>query len=526
LISVLINDIVFSLAWCVKTLFYGGDGRSIKLIEGIGVIERSYGSWPFGLFRRAGQDAPEEVRPTTLILARCVSVPHEMIWGFGQRGQVHAEAPSVIDSPERMPMPQLKHAPNARRAVFFVAAIVATATGLLACQARHEAVADAYFRSDAGSFGKALVVQPVDQGEARTFPIPRVMAADMQGTHICAVDLDRKLWSATYPSGSIDDLGGMPGGMSPSEAPLLVRADIHGQCFFARDATHLGIGQAGHATRSLAIRGDAFAWTGMDYVPALDMLAIVGGTGFAVVGNVATKPDIATVKVHGQVRGMTVDALSCCAKLSPDGRTLYARAETGDAYLTGHDVIGAFDTATGEFKRVYIPHLVDLKTLYANCAVNAGASEEAQANCRKEADGRLVEVEDAKGRTTNITAEPHDFDLSPDGTTLYVSVITGIPAASEDGDTERSQLVAIDTRSGQVTPLPISPGAHFGTTASGKYLIADGSETIPVMAVEGSAKPPATYEKNDVVRAYALPEAKTVRVVPGEALIGTVKQAL
>jgi len=381
---------------------------------------------------------------------------------------------------------------------------------------------DAYFWSKGQGNNGTLVLQPVGTGDARELPVAEVVQANLYGTQVCALDIDRKLWGVALPSGDVEDHGHL----SP-DVPMQILADRHSQCLFPHDATHLGIALAGQRdARSIAIRGDGFAWTSLDYVPGLDMLAVVGEKRFAVVADVAGRSTIDTVEAHGHIDGLTVDGLSCCAKLSPDGHTLYAMAGTTDANFSGRDVIAAFDTGTGEIKRIYLPHFVDPASVLADCIHDHGEGADSQSYCETDTKEHPGEVVDANGATVEIIGEPQSFALSADGAMLYVRAVTGVVA--DDSVAERIQIVAIDTRSGAVTALPVVAHGAFAITASGNYLLAEHAVTVTSLYLAGIAAHGApvapTGPDDERIQAYALPGGKLAHAVPGQNLVGSAKK--
>lgn len=405
------------------------------------------------------------------------------------------------------------------------AAFLLACLGLAACTGRQPPPKDAYLWKDSSGDGR-IHVSTAEGSSLGTLRVDEAKTADLAGSgdHACAIAMDGND-VASHSAGlnaAPDARLRIPPDAStdPTDPPppSMIRADRHGQCLFPL-GSRLGwlSAQKPHGS-SIAISGDGFAWSSIDYAWAANSVALVGRDRFAVVQDVAKASTLSPVKLNGKVMGLSADSLSCCARLSPDGKTLYAIVEAGDEDMSGHTVLGAFDTSTGAFKQVYLPYFLDLP----DC--RGITDQEQQTDCEEHTrfpglgfySGKSIELE---------SGESQAFDLSPDGHTLYVRAITGI--ASNDTDHEQSQMLAIDTASGKVTPLPIISYGAFAVSASGKYLFVEDattltSEYIKGMAAQGHAQ---SNEKDGhhPIRVYALPAGQFIRELPGDRLIGAWK---
>lgn len=372
---------------------------------------------------------------------------------------------------------------------------------------------DSYIWNDlhAGKFK----IQSLDKPASSVLNVDGVVAADVDGRSgsTCAVDYDRTLWLGTKPSSSFKRVGRVLDHFKP-----LVRADGRGNCFFSYDESHLGIASAGRDNvTSIAVSEPGFAWTSIDYLPATDTLAMVGGNRFAVVQNPAAATSITTVRINGRVMGLSVDDLNCCARLSPDGKTLYSVADAGDDDMSGHTVLAAFDSATGAFKRVYLPYFGPPR----DCAKEE-TGDDARKLCEQDQvfPGRSFD----KPKVAFAEGEDQSFDISPDGSTLYARAYTGIDQESDDA--ERSQVVAIDTQTGKVTQLPIASFGKLAVSASGKYLLVENATTVASVYMDGIANngdlsAVKAAKKDPHIGLYSLPDGKLIRTLTGESLRGT-----
>lgn len=424
-----------------------------------------------------------------------------------------------------------KHAGNAliRYSSIGMALALMACLLLAACSASKPATPDGYLWKDDTSSNGRVHVQSVDGSSIGVLSVDEGNAAEVNSVDgtFCVADLQRVAWHGASLSGSPDAHRQMAADNSPSgplappiaPMPPMIRLDRHGQCLFPVGTAQLGIISTSKPSGATVNIGTGnFTWNSLAYAPATDSLALIGDDQFAVVQNVASLGQIPTVKVHGTAMGLTADSLSCCAKLSPDGKTLYSIAEVGDTNLSGHTVLGAFDAATGEFKRVYLPYFPDLP----DCSRISDADEHAE--CEKNSSfpgldfppGKSIELE---------SGEPQAFDLSPDGQTLYA--LAFIVDSSSD-DNQQSQVMAIDTHSGKVTPLPIVAYGAFAVSASGKYLFVEDATTLTSLYAKGMdnhGKPPAAEkDAKHPIRVYALPSGQFVRELSGEHLIGALKK--
>jgi hypothetical protein len=399
-------------------------------------------------------------------------------------------------------------------AVLAVVVAAVAASLVFSTSSRSAPLGDAYIYSDLSDPAGRLRIQAIDETKPAMLDVEGALAAHVDGAsgNTCAVDIDRAVWQGAALSGSFKSLAHMS-----ADVPPMVRTDSHGNCLFPQDDTHLGIVRANRAgAATLAVGAGDFKWNSIDYVPAIDMLAIVGVDQYAIVQNAAAATAIKPVKIHGKVMGLNVDGLSCCARLSPDGKTLYAVADTGDEDLSGHTVLAAFDGATGDFKRVYLPYF--------------GQAIDCQKQETQRAARELCEQHQAfparsfdKPKIAFAEGDEQSFDLSPDGHTLYARAFTGIDASSDDA--QRSQVVAIDTQTGKATPLPIASYGRVAVSASGKYLLVEHATTITSVYVDGVANHgdlSASKAAKDEPRLnlYTLPDGKFVRALSGDKLSG------
>jgi hypothetical protein len=404
-----------------------------------------------------------------------------------------------------------------------VAVLLASLT-LAACASKQAGPVDAYLSVDYHHASQANL-RAVDGSHLGTLPVEEVNAVDLRGTDsdTCMVDTDNVVWHSASPASSPDAHIRVPhDSMSAdpiTDRPIAtIRADRHGQCLFPSGAAELGVLSAQKPSGTRVTVGDGnFGWSSIDYVPATDTTALAGTDQFAVVRDVAHAGHVATVKVHGTVQGLTIDNLLCCAKLSPDGKTLYSMAEAGDEDHTSHTVLAAFDVATGAFKRFYLPYFIDLP----DCTRISDGDQ--RADCEK--DARFPSLSFYSGKSIELEGGAWQaFDLSPDGKTLYVEAITNVEP--ENGDNEQSQIIAVDVASGKATPLPIAAYGTFAVSASGKYLFVGDADTLAGEYAKGIAnhdQPVAKADERKPVQVYSLPLGQWVRDLPGDKLIGAVK---
>lgn len=380
---------------------------------------------------------------------------------------------------------------------------------------------NAYLWSKDGS----LVIQSIHGDVIDELSIRNVRHADINVTAgvICAVDATHAVKRATTQTRSADTVGYIPDAL-----PLTALADKLGNCLYPLDPTHIDIAGEKNTTFQIDSPEGAFEWAGMDYANASDTLAIVGVDRFTVVSNVSYRRTVSTVKIHGEASGLIPHSLRCCAKLSPDGKTLYAImiAASEDDVLGGITSVGAFDTATGELKRVYVPHRQDLAAIKAQCAALSPSSSPDRADCEFYAMHSPSEVTDGDGLSTEMEVDvPQFMDVSPDGRTLYVPAFTGHRADAYRLDNEEQQLVAIDTATGRISQLPFSAYGAFRVLSSGKYLVVENATTLASIYADGirsenpSPAPTRVKSERQGLQLYALPEGRVANDLPGDVLI-------
>jgi hypothetical protein len=370
----------------------------------------------------------------------------------------------------------------------------------LACGIAHAADAtppkDVYLWTDSSLSPMKINVQAIDGSEAKVLPVDDAKNASLalSGDTLCTLDLDHMLWHSSSITGAADAHVRIPDDAYHIETmdksmPFPLRADRHGQCLFPFGNSTLGwISAQTQRVATVTVGGD-FTWSAMDYVWATDSTVLVGRDQLAVVPNVTKAGRVATVKIHGKVHGLTIDSLTCCSRLSPDGKTLYSMAEAVDAGDTAETVLAAIDVASGLFERFYLPYYPGL----AGCG--KGLDRKQRADCQDNPKSLLfdhpqVELEGG---------EPQHIDLSPDGKMLYVRA-----GLSSD---EKIHVVGIDTDSGKITPLPFNANA-FAVSASGQYLLVENPDN------RDTARLPLPG-----IKLYKLPKGEFVRDLPGRELV-------
>jgi hypothetical protein len=268
-----------------------------------------------------------------------------------------------------------------------------------------------------------------------------------------------------------------------------------GVCFFAYDYLHLGIASLDSGdVATVPFESEDFIWVGFDYRQSIDLLAIVGTQEIGIVRDPAHQKSIKLVRLHGTVRGMTFSSLLCCARLSPNGKTLYAIMTGYNNDNSAITAIGAFATDTGRFERFYVPYLLG----------STNGAEDADFfvfGFRYE--DHIVSLGGRYGHND------YDLALSPDGKTLYADVFYG---------KNDKRIATIDTKTGMTTLLPETLYGKFALSGDGKSMI--------VRQPTGKLPPAAKLVKNadtpsSVNAVYSLPEGKFVRIVPGEDFITT-----
>lgn len=394
-----------------------------------------------------------------------------------------------------------------------------------ACAGKQPPPKDAYLWKDSSGDNR-IHASTVEGSPLGALRVDEAETADLAGTanNACVIAMDTS--DVASHSAGLNAAPDVRLRMAPDTSadptdpriPPMIRADRHGQCLFPFGARLGWISAQKPGGSSIAIGTDAFAWSSIDYAWATDSVALVGQDQFAVVQDVAKAKTIAPVKLNGKVIGLSADSLSCCARLSPDGKTLYAIVEAGDENMSGHTVLGAFDTGTGAFRQVYLPYFLDLP----DCS--GIADKEQQTDC--EDHRRFPSLGFYSGKSIELeSGESQTFDLSPDGRTLYVRAITGI--ASDDTDHEQSQVLAIDTASGKVSTLPIVSYGALAVSASGKYLFVEDATTLTSEYIKGMAAQDhahaSTKDEHHSIRVYALPSGQFIRELPGDKLIGAWK---
>ncbi|MGS0897072.1 hypothetical protein ACVBGC_31735 [Burkholderia stagnalis] len=338
---------------------------------------------------------------------------------------------------------------------------------------------DGYVRAD----GQHLLIQPLAAGDTLSVPGGFLISIDIgsDGRTLCGIGGEKDIWAAVLPDAAYRKLG-----VSNLDTAITPQA-AHGACFFGADYLHLGIAPAdGSPVTAVPIQSDDFVWLGLDYYASSDLLAIVGKDAVAVLRDPVRQKLIRPVRLQGTVRGLKFVTLTCCARLSPDGKTLYAamEGESDDNEITA---LGAFDTATGRFKRFYIPYFFNAPRNFPD-----------------------AKLDDTQNAVTFETADyGGDLALSPDGKTLYASAFYR--------STSHESMVAIDVETGAVTQLPIAGSNKFGVSGNGTFLVVRGSsKDIP----PGVRLPLNTSVGNplfqSLINVFALPGGQYVKTLPGD----------
>lgn len=90
-------------------------------------------------------------------------------------------------------------------------------------------------------------------------------------------------------------------------------------------------------------------------------LLVIGEQAFTVIQTTSKKEAVKLQAVFGELEVGSINQkthfseLTCCARLSDDGKTLFAYAQLGDEMRSGFKGLIAVDVGTGQYKRLYLP---------------------------------------------------------------------------------------------------------------------------------------------------------------------------
>ena len=251
--------------------------------------------------------------------------------------------------------------------------------------------------------------------------------ASRESARLCGAGYDEDYVLYDLRSGSVTAKAKAPMGL-PQPA-----IDNHGRCLVVLGPGKLGVLSDGAAVTEIALPDASDKLPYLSYAVQADRFIAVTDERIYVIHLGEQAPEVVAMVPSGQLGNLKASDWQCCARLSPDGATLYTVMDVVDDFMTGTTVLAAVDVPSGTLRRLYLSHV------------------------------------DEQGKHYELPSSVDNaFALSQDGKTIYIAAVI---------DSDHLAWLRVDTVSGKVSRVREGSGDPLLSDTEGYALLHDGEKT-------------------------------------------------